>query len=184
MFISRPYNSSCGKEFAVNISVSYSTWNFINLCCVAMSADILKRELVKTWTTCKARYVWLNLMEILLLQVHFFFCHLVVKSFLCLSSVTVCYPATVSSNVSAVRLKGSLFPLTLPLPLCSSGCFSKLSLAQAWISGAQKVSPGNRTPPGKWEQRETERHSEAKQTQISGGLFKISLSYINSSATG
>lgn len=72
MFISRPHKSSCEKEFAVNISVPYSTWNFINLCCVAMSADILKRELVKTWTTCKVRYVWLNLMEILLLQVHFF----------------------------------------------------------------------------------------------------------------
>lgn len=83
---------------------------------------------------------------------------------------------TVLSSVSALRLKGSLFPSNLIFVLCSSGCFSKLSLAQAWISGDQNVSPGNWTPSEKGG-GEIEHHSEAKQTQKSEVYLKSPVLY-------
>lgn len=47
--------------------------------------------------------------------------------------------------------------------LCSSGCFSKLSLAQDPVMKTQKILGGE----GKREQQEMACHMEAKQTQIS-----------------
>lgn len=88
------------------------------------------------------------------------------------------YPATMPSNESALRLKGSLFPLTFPFALCSSGCFSKLSLAQAWISGSQNVSPGNRTPPGKGSSGRWSTTQKQNKPKYEGFISYIPLLYL------
>lgn len=59
-------------------------------------------------------------------------------------------------------------PPSLPLALCSSGCFIKLSLAQDPISRTLKAERREPNSSGrKREQREIACHTEEKQTQIS-----------------